>query len=121
MAEIKLNLREPNAQKETPINVVIRYNGDKLVYSSGKRILPTHWDINFQRAKKSKEYPHAELLNSNLRSITHGIEVEIETFLKQNDQQYPDNKQLKSILDLKFGRITKSEKKTFFEFINWFT
>ncbi|WP_410479187.1 hypothetical protein [Pedobacter miscanthi] len=44
MAEIKLNLREPNTEKETPINVIIRYNGQKLVYSSGKRIHPSMWD-----------------------------------------------------------------------------
>ena len=49
-AEIKLNLREPNAEKETPINVIIRFNGQKLVYSSGKRIHPSMWDNLSQKA-----------------------------------------------------------------------
>lgn len=44
MAEINFNLRDPKSKKETPINVVVRYNNQKLVYSSGKRVLPHHWD-----------------------------------------------------------------------------
>jgi hypothetical protein len=121
MAEIKLNLREPNSEKETPINLIIRFNNQKLVYSSGKRILPKYWEILQQKSKKSKDNPNAELLNANLRSIVESIRTEIETYLKIHNQIYPDVKELKALLDVKFGRTAPIPKKTFFEFINWFS
>ena len=120
MAEINLNLREPNAEKETPINVIVRYNNQKLVYSSGKRIHPKHWDVLSQKAKKSKEFHGSELLNSNLRSITQSIHLEIEEFLKGNCQLYPTVKELKQRLDILFGRAVVEQKKGFFEFAEWF-
>ncbi|ATP58403.1 hypothetical protein CPT03_19020 [Pedobacter ginsengisoli] len=121
MAEIKLNLREPNADKETPINVIVRYNNQRLVYSSGKRVLPKYWDVANQKARKMKDFPSAELLNSNLRLMTQAIHAEIETYLRGSDQRYPDPKQLKQLLDLRFDRTVKESKKTFFEFIDWFS
>ena len=92
MAEIKLNLREPNADKETPINVIVRYTNQRLVYSSGKRILPKYWDVAIQKARKTKDFPSAELLNSSLRLMTQAIHEEIETYLKDSDQRYPEPK-----------------------------
>jgi integrase len=121
MAEIKLNLREPSAEKETPINIIVRYNNQKLVYASGKRVLPKYWDIVGQKAKKSKDFNNAELLNSNLRSIIQGIHEEIETYLKDNDQSYPTSKQLKELLDVRFSRIVPTVRKSFFDFIDWFS
>lgn len=121
MAEIKLNLREPNTEKETPINVIIRYNGQKLVYSSGKRIHPSMWDNLSQKAKRSKDFTNSELLNSNLRLIVQGVYEEIERYQKDNQQRFPEPKQLKAILDLRFSRVAETTKKNFFEFIEWFS
>ena len=121
MAEIKLNLREPNSVKETPINVVIRYNGQKLVYSSGKRIHPSMWDSLSQRAKRSKDFTTSELLNGSLRLIIQGVYEEIERYQKDNQQGFPEPKQLKTILDIRFSRITEVTKKNFFEFIEWYS
>ena len=121
MAEIKLNLREPNAQKETPINVIIRYNGQKLVYSSGKRIHPSMWDNLSQKAKRSKDSTSSELLNGSLRLITQGVYEEIECYQKNNQQRFPEPKELKAILDLRFSRIADARKQNFFEFIEWFS
>lgn len=100
MAEIKLNLRQPTADKGTPINVIVRYNNQKLVYSSGKKIHPNYWETAGQKAKKTKEFTSAELLNSNLRIIVQTIDDEIEGFLKSNDQHYPTPADLKCILDI---------------------
>ncbi|QNK62737.1 hypothetical protein H7F33_19730 [Pedobacter sp. PAMC26386] len=57
MAEINFNLRKPNSETETPINVIIRYDGLKLVYSSGKKIIPKYWDIINQKARKVEPLP----------------------------------------------------------------
>ncbi|WP_316827848.1 site-specific integrase [Pedobacter miscanthi] len=121
MAEIKLNLREPNAEKETPINVIIRYNGQRLVYSSGKRIHPGMWDNLSQKAKRSKDSTSSELLNGNLRLITQGVYEEIERYQKNNQQRFPEPKELKAILDLRFSRVAQTTSKDFFEFIEWFS
>ncbi|MEJ5962245.1 site-specific integrase [Pedobacter immunditicola] len=121
MAEINLNLRDPKSEKETPINVVIRYNKQKLVYSSGKRIIPRCWDSNNQKARKSKEFPLADALNSSLRAIKEVIYLALETYFNSNHQQYPDVRELKGILDLKFQRVEEKVNMNFFEFIEWFT
>ena len=102
MAEIKLNLREPNSEKETLINIVVRYNNQKLVYSSGKRILPQYWDSSNQKAKKSKNFSGSELLNSNLRTMIEAIDPKIERYLKDNNQQFPEPKHLKFCSMLNF-------------------
>lgn len=121
MAEINLNLREPNSQKETPINVIVRYNGKKLVYPSGKKVLPKFWDTIGQQAKKIKDNQHADLLNSNLRGIVDSIYLVLEGYLRDNNQSFPDTQELKRLLDLKFCRTVLTVKKNFFEFIEWYS
>jgi hypothetical protein len=121
MAEIKLNLRQPTAEKETPINIIVRFNNQKLVYSSGKKIHPRFWETARQKAKKTKEFTSAELLNSCLQLITQIINDEIEKYLKLNDQHFPSPSELKRALDIGFGRASVPRKMNFFEFINWFT
>jgi len=56
MAEIKLTLRELNSEKETPINIIVRFNSHKLVYSSGKKVRPKFWESAGQKAVRSKEF-----------------------------------------------------------------
>lgn len=121
MAEIKLNLRQPAAVKETPINIIVRFNNQKLVYSSGKKIYPKFWDTARQKAKKTKEYPGAELLNSSLNAMTRIINDELERYLKQNDQHLPSPNELKQMLDVRFGRLEIAQRMSFFEYIGWFT
>ncbi len=121
MAEIKLNLREPNSLKETPINLVLRFNNKKLVYSTGKKVNPKHWDSTKQRIKKTKDFPQASLIDSSLNEMIHTVYSELETYQKNNSQHFPETEEFKTILDIKFGRAVIEKKKTFFEFIDWFT
>lgn len=71
---INFNLRNPNSLKETPINIVIRYNGLQIVHPSGERIDPKYWESDntkirsYQRAKKS--YWASIELNSRLDDIS---------------------------------------------------
>lgn len=65
-----LNLRKPQLalspsnQKETPINLVVRWNNQKMVYSTGKRVLPKYWNNDKQEARKT--YEGANELNTYL-------------------------------------------------------
>lgn len=52
MVRINFNLRSNQPGKDSPINVVIRWNGQRLVVSSGQRIDPAKWSDTTQRAKK---------------------------------------------------------------------
>ncbi|MGY0039643.1 phage integrase SAM-like domain-containing protein [Pedobacter sp. NJ-S-72] len=121
MAEINFNLRKPNSETETPINVIVRYDGRKLVYSSGKKILPKFWDVISQKARKVKEYQQADILNSNLRSIAEVIFSELENYQKEHSQRLPEVIELKNILDIKFSRTSVPVKRNFFDFIDWFS
>jgi hypothetical protein len=121
MAEIKCNLREPNALKETPINLVVRYNNQKLVYSSGRRIHPKYWDSTTQKAKRLKEFSGADLLNDSLRKMIDVIYSQIEGYRRDHNQQFPEIPELKSLLDVAFSRKADQPRLTFFSYIDWFT
>ena len=62
--KINFNLREvqngikPSEQKETPINVVLRWNSQRLVRPTGKAIHPHKWNFDKQRAWRSLYDPH---------------------------------------------------------------
>lgn len=67
MAKFNFNLRTPGGTQATPINLVIRYNGQRLVYPTGETILPGQWDAERQRARKGK--PELSELNARLSSL----------------------------------------------------
>lgn len=79
MAEISCNLRKPISETETPINVIVRYEGQKLVYSSGKKILP-----KFRAAGKYAV--------ENFTSLKYLLEMNSEytVIAKNNTYKHPD-------------------------------
>ena len=42
-------LREPKSKKPTLISCHIRFNRDRIIFSTGERILPAEWDSSKQR------------------------------------------------------------------------
>lgn len=54
MANFNFNLRQPDGEKPTPINFVVRYGKQRLVFPTGERIEPTKWDADRQRARGTK-------------------------------------------------------------------
>lgn len=53
MAEVKFYLRNPNSKKETPIALIFHYDGNKIKYPTGEKILPKHWNPGAWRARAS--------------------------------------------------------------------
>ena len=51
----KFLLKDPNSDKETLISLFVRFNGERLVYSTGEKIHPNNWDSKTQRAAGSKK------------------------------------------------------------------
>jgi integrase len=116
MARINLNLRDARSRDASPINVVIRWNGQRLVYPSGERIDPRHWSATTQRAKAS--LTTAPEFNRNLSNVVGKIEGAYLRFLNDNDQRAPSVGELRDRLDIALGRKEGEGPRTLFAFIN---
>jgi len=102
----KFNLRLPNAEAETLISLVIRYRGQRLVYSTGYSIHPKDWDFKTQRPVQQTKRP--DLFNIK-RQLDDLATYCIETFMVSNVplNSSPDAitiEELKRLLDIKIGR-----------------
>jgi integrase len=71
MVKINLNLRDSAAVGTTPVNVVIRWNRQRLVYPSGLSIIPKKWNYDKQEAKSSSS--GSGEFNTNLSGKREGI------------------------------------------------
>jgi len=69
MLSINFYLREPRADKETPIIMRLILNGEKMKYSTGERTYPAYWDSDRQRARTSKVFTHGLELNVFLENL----------------------------------------------------
>ncbi|MCI1753146.1 MAG: site-specific integrase [Flavobacteriales bacterium] len=116
MARINLNLRTPRSRDESPINIVIRWNGQRLVYPSGERIQPRHWSVKAQRANRSLT-GHSEL-NVRLDAITSNVQTAFRQFLNDNDQRDPSIGELRGRLDIAVGRNAAEGPQTLMAFID---
>ena len=107
-------LKEPKSKSDTLIYVHIRFSKERVVYSSGEKILPTQWDTNKQRAINSKRYPeHTELnlwldkLDTTIKSIFRNFNI---------DGITPTTQLVREKLNEKLNN-KPSRKKNLFEFI----
>lgn len=65
MANFNFNLKESKSLTPTPINLIVRYSKNKVVFYTRESILPTNWDKDTQRAKPGKELPEFNRENSS--------------------------------------------------------
>ncbi len=115
MARINLNLRDTRTRDASPINIVVRWNGQRLVYPSGERVHPRHWSATTQRAKAS--LTTAPEFNRNLSHVVDKVEGAFLRFLNDNDQRAPSAGELRDQLDIVLGRKTVDGPRTLFAFI----
>lgn len=115
---VNLNLRDHRSSEPTPINVVIRWNGLRLVYPSGERIAPRHWSTKNQRAKPS--LTTAPEFNRRLTHIVSDVENAFLRFRNDNGQRAPSVGELRDRLDIALGRKAGEGPRTLFAFIRDF-
>jgi integrase len=115
MARINLNLRDPRSGDPSPINVVIRWDGQTLVYPSGERIHPRHWSTKAQRANRSLT-GHPEM-NRRLEAVMTKAANVYRQFLNDNDQRSPSIGELRERLNIALGRKANEGPRTLFKFI----
>lgn len=73
MIKLNFNLRNPNSEKPTPINLVCRWSGKRLVIPTGEVLLPQYWHKEKQRASSTKKFPSHPELNQRLGDFQNDI------------------------------------------------
>ncbi len=104
MLNINFNLRDAKAQKETPVNIVLNYNKQRLVYPSGEKINPKFWNGKEQTAKQTKEFKEHPEFNRRLRNLSSAINNAFMMYLNDNSNEIPSTTTLKNLLDVKLER-----------------
>lgn len=117
MAKFNFNLRDPKSDKATPINLVIRWSNNRLVYPTLLTIQPKFWNAVDQCAIKTQKYPNHPEFNLKLADIVSKAEKSFLTFSTS-----PTIKEFKDLLDINLKRIEKEIeiKHTLFTFIEKF-
>jgi len=116
MPKFKFNLRKPSSKSETPINLIIRWGGEKLVYSTGQRINPKFWDPNTQLAKQTRVFPQFREFNITLDKIKNISSHIFRKYENENDLKSPSKAQLKDLLEIGFHK-KKGKKVCLIDFI----
>ena len=128
MAKFNFNLRNPQTkttkskQVKTPINFLIRWNNNKLVFPTGLTILPKDWETDktkgqdFQTARTTY-IGHSEF-NETLKSLGVTANKTFNRFVNENNRQ-PNIKEYKDLL-LKTINPKTNNKLDFFSYFDKF-
>ena len=65
---IKFNLKQPKANKPTPIRVSISWQGNRLIINTGETVHPKYWNMS-QQVRTSKDFPQYSQINKRLNEI----------------------------------------------------
>ncbi|HXB08742.1 MAG TPA: site-specific integrase [Puia sp.] len=107
MLNISFYLREPQAEKATPIVMRLVLRGEKMKYSTGERIRPVHWDSEKQRAKTSKLNVHSLELNVYLENLYNLAVTAYREHQHALGGKLPSLQDIKASMDRKLNRVTE--------------
>ena len=121
---VNFNLRNPSSQDDTPINMVIRYNNQKILYSTSEKIKPKFWQNDkskkgYQRAKQISSFPEYPEFNSRMDGIEKSVKNVFRRYQNDNDNEIPSTKKFKQLLDIEFRR-KENHPKSFIAYIDSF-
>lgn len=122
MPNYNLNLKRVSSKIETPINLIIRWENNKLVYSTQEKIHPQYFETEkgkkgFQRARTS--YAGAPELNERLEQVIGSARTAFRRFVNDN-QRSPSPNELKEALDQTVRGVAPPKVLTFLEFVATF-
>lgn len=125
MAKYTYNLRKAGSETETTVNLIIRWNKQKLMYSTFESIHPRFWETdkekrNFQRAKETRQFPEYPEFNARLDYIESTAKTIFRQFQNNNEGRQPTINELKELLDIKFRNAEVKVKLNLFQFIEQF-
>ena len=136
MAKINFNLRDLKSEKPTPVNMVIRWNNNTLVFPTGETITPIHWDFQEQQPltsnvspkdetenkvknPKGKKYSGAPEFYESLKKLELKVIKVFRDFENDNNQQ-PTVEELREKLNVALDRTPKQTKLNLQSFITKF-
>lgn len=108
-------LRDPKDRKATLINCHLRFNNERIVFSTGERIMPSEWDKKRQRAINSKKYPH----NSECNVWLDKIEADIKSVFREFnlDGVFPTTEVIKDKINARLFNKVNDRIPSLFKFI----
>ena len=118
MARYNFNLRSRSTNKPVPVYLIVRWNGNRLVYPTKERINPKFWNFDKQLVRETKQFPEYPEFNRRLSKIREKSSNAFRTFQNDHDGKSPTVRELKSELD----SVLKDEPKgvDIFSFIDQF-
>lgn len=121
---VNFNLRKPKSTTPTPINVVIRYNGDQFTYPTSEKILPANWQNdkakkNYGRAKQLSLVENFSELNARLDNISTQVKEIFRRYKNDNQNSVLTKDVFKQQLDIAFKRV-EQKSTDFLKFITDF-
>jgi integrase len=116
MATFTFILKEADAQRETPIFLIIRENGKRLKFSTGEKIHPAKWDASTYRVQGAKLTPTEKAVNTQLARYEAAFEL-LNSAAKLAGQPV-DLNHAKNYLNKEFTTRPQAEPLTFVGFAN---
>jgi integrase len=116
MAKFNFNLRDASAKEETAIHLVIRFNGERIVFHTGEVINPKFWESKKQRVKVTKQFPQNPEFNLRLDNI----ENKAKNLFRKFENEYkrsPTKKELTELLYQEFKGKHTAKSLELYEFI----
>ncbi len=116
---VNYNLRNKlKSNVETPLNCIVRWDKQRLVFSNVEKIKPKFFDATKQRAKNSGEFIGWPEFNTRLNNIESKIKDTFRTFQNDNNRN-PDVAELREMVKIVLGKAepAKIEIPTFFKFL----
>ena len=107
----KFVLKEPRGKDSTIIYLIYNFSGQRLKYSTGKKVKPVGWNPVRQRIRK--DYPNSKALNILLDKLTYMVEDAHTTIVTDGGIVNVEN--IRRELDRALNR--KKARETFIEFI----
>lgn len=103
MATYNFNLRNPSADGDTPINLVIRWGTRRLVYSTGIAVEPRHWDTDKQVPITTRAHPPGSAMKRALEVFKADAETAYYD-ARATLRREPSEDELREGLDIATGR-----------------
>ena len=116
--EPKFNLKEPKAKEPTLIIMVVRFNNQRLSYSTGEQINPEDWDFKNQRVKSSKKIVGCSDINHVLDKLENKAKELFRSY--KADGKFISPALLRKELNEAFNNNVRTEETTLLGFIEKF-
>jgi site-specific recombinase XerD len=115
MASTSFVLRDPDADEETKVHLILRFNNTRLVYPTEKKIHPIYWNANSQRVRATKQFPSHNEFNDRLTQIEEAAKSAYDGLLAEGTKRPTVEKVRERLLQILFPK-DENVKPTLFEY-----